>query len=223
MQAFANSAWLLLTDPNIAFILLVLGLWAVVLAVAVPGTGLPEAAAVICLALATVGLLNLPTTLVGLGLMALAMGLFIAEVLLPAHGALLVAGAIAMGVGGLVLFPLDGRSGAQLSWVTILGAPLLSAALFGLLIRQGLRTLHLPALQDLRRLVGSVGVTRTEVAREGTIYVAGEDWSATADGKIPPNTDVVVLARRGLTLKVEPAPRQPAADSGTTHSTAGPA
>jgi membrane-bound ClpP family serine protease len=94
--------------------------------------------------------------------------------------------------------------------------------LFGFLIRQGLRTLGMPALQDLRRLVGSVGVTRTEVAREGTIYVAGEDWSATADGKIPPGTDVVVLARRGLTLKVAPAPRQPA-DGGSTHLPAGPA
>ncbi|MEP7357695.1 MAG: NfeD family protein, partial [Anaerolineales bacterium] len=190
MQALANTAWLLLTDPNVAFILLVLGLWATVLAVTVPGTGLPEAAAVILLALAAVALFNLPTSLVGLGLMILAMGLFLAEVHWPAHGALLVSGAIAMGLGGLLVFPQDGRSAAHLSWLTILGAPLVTTAVFGLLIRQGLRTLHMPALQDLRRLVGSVGVTRTEVAREGTIYVAGEDWSATADGKIPPNTDV---------------------------------
>src|SRR6185436_10934823 len=102
MQALANSAWLLLTDPNVAFTFLVLGLWATVLAVAVPGTGAPEAGAVILLALAAVGLLNLPTSLVGLALMALAMGLFIAEVHWPAHGALLVAGAISMGVGGLL-------------------------------------------------------------------------------------------------------------------------
>jgi len=222
MQALANSAWLLLTDPNVAFTFLVLGLWATVLAVAVPGTGAPEAGAVILLALAAVGLLNLPTSLVGLALMALAMGLFLAEVHWPAHGALLVSGAIAMGLGGLLLFPSDGRSSAHLSWLTILGAPLLTTALFGFLIRQGLRTLGMPALQDLRRLVGTIGVTRTEVAREGTIYVAGEDWSATADGKIPPGTDVVVLARRGLTLKVAPAPRQ-AADSGSTHLPVGPA
>lgn len=198
MQALANSAWLLITDPNVAFTLLVIGLWATVLAVTVPGTGVPEASAVILLALAAVGLFNLPTSLVGLGLLVLAMGLFIAEVYWPAHGALLASGAMAMGLGGLLLFPSDGRSSAQLSWITILGAPLLSFALFGLLIRKGLRTLGMPALQDLRRLVGSVGVTRTEVARQGTIYVDGEDWSATADGRIPPNTDVVVLARQGL-------------------------
>ena len=215
MQAFADSAWQLLTNPNMAYIILVLGLWAAVLAVTVPGTGLPEGAAVLLLALAAVGLLQLPVSVVGLGFLALAMLLFVAEVHWPAHGALLVSGAVAMGVGGLLLFPADSRSTAHLSWVTILGAPLLTTALFGLLITQGLRAMRLPALQDLRRLVGAVGVTRTEVSRAGTIYVAGEEWSATADAKIPPGTDVVVLGRRGLTLKVTPA------GNGATPSSAG--
>ena len=217
MQALADSAWQLLTNPNIAYMFLVLGLWATVLAVTVPGTGLPEGAAVIILALAAVGLLQLPVSVVGLGFIALAMGLFIAEVRFPAHGALLVSGALAMGVGGLLLFRVEDRSTAHLSWWTIVGAPLLTTGMFSLLIRQGLRAQKLPVLQDLRRLVGAVGVTRTEVARAGTIYVAGEDWSATADAKIPAGTDVVVLGRQGLILKVAPAPR----NGGSTHSSAG--
>lgn len=222
MQALADLAWQLITNPNIAFLLLVIGLWSAVLAIATPGTGLPETAAVICLALATIGLLNLPVSLVGLGLILLSMALFVAEVRLPSHGALMAAGAIIMGLGGLLLFPSTGRSADRLSWITIIAAPLLSTVLFGFLISLGLAAQGRPVLQDLRRLIGAHGVTRTEVGRDGTVYVAGEEWSATAETKIPPDTDVVVVERSGLRLKVAPAPPN-GASGASSHPSAGPA
>lgn len=222
MQALADLAWQLITNPNIAFLFLILGLWSAVLAVAVPGTGLAEAAAVICLSLAAIGLLNLPVSLVGLGLIALSMVLFVAEARFPSHGALLLSGAIIMGLGGLLLFPGTDRSSARLSWVTIIAAPLLSTSVFGFLISMGLAAQGRPMLQDLRRLIGAHGVTRTEVGRQGTVYVAGEEWSATAETKIPPDTDVVVLDRSGLRLKVAPAPGNAAAGA-SSNSPAGPA
>ena len=206
MQALADSAWQLITNPNIAYLFLILGLWSAALAITIPGTGLPEAAAVITLSLAAVGLLNLPVSLLGLGLIALSMILFVAEVRFPSHGALLVTGGIVMGLGGLLLFPNTGRSADHLSWITIVAAPLLSTGFFGVLIGIGLAAQTRPALQDLRRLIGARGVTRTEVSRQGTVYVAGEEWSATAETKIPPDTDVVVLERLGLRLKIAPAP-----------------
>ena len=206
MQALADSAWQLITNPNIAFLFLILGLWSAALAITIPGTGLPEAAAVICLSVAAVGLLNLPATLLGLVLIALSMILFAAEVRFPSHGALLVTGGIVMGLGGLVLFPSGGPSSERLSWVTIVAAPLFTTGFFGVLISIGLAAQTRPAVQDLRRLIGAHAVTRTEVNREGTIYVAGEEWSATAETKIPPDTDVVVLERLGLRLKIAPAP-----------------
>ena len=77
-------------------------------------------------------------------------------------------------------------------------------------------------LQDLHRLIGARGITRTEVGRQGTVYVGGEDWSATSESKIPPDTDVVVVERSGLRLKVAPA--SPIGAAGTaSHSSAGPA
>lgn len=224
MQALADVLWQLLTNPNIAFTLLVLGLWMAVLAVSAPGSGLPETAAVIFLALAAVGLLNLPVSAVGLGLIVLSMILFFAEVRFYSHGALMLAGAVVMGVGGLLLFPSTDRSPDQLSWFTIVAAPVLTTVLFGFLIRTGLAAQKAPPAQDLHRLVGARGVSRTEVGRAGTVYVAGEEWSATADSRIPPDTDVVVLARNGLRLKVAPAPRATApAGAGTAHSSTGPA
>jgi membrane-bound serine protease (ClpP class) len=224
MQALADVLWQLLTNPNIAFTLLVLGLWMAVLAVSAPGSGAPETAAVIFLALAAVGLLNLPVSAVGLGLIVLSMILFFAEVRFYSHGALMLAGAVVMGVGGLLLFPATDRSPDQLSLFTIVAAPVLTTVLFGFLIRMGLSAQKAPPLQDLRRLVGAPGVSRTEVGREGTVYVAGEEWSATADTRIPPDTDVVVIARNGLRLKVAPAARAPApAAASATHSSTGPA
>jgi len=218
MQVLADAAWQLITNPNIAYLFLILGLWAAAMAITIPGTGLPEAAAVITLSLAAVGLLNLPVSLLGLGLIALSMVLFAAEVRFPSHGALLVTGGIVMGLGGLLLFPNDtGRSAEHLSWITIVAAPLLTTGLFGVLISFGLAAQTLPAMQDLRRLIGARGVTRTEVSRQGTVYVGGEDWSATAETKIPPDTDVVVLERLGLRLKIAPAPQSaPAAASGNS-------
>jgi membrane-bound serine protease (ClpP class) len=206
MQPLADLAWQVITNPNVAFLFLVLGLWSALLAVMVPGTGVAEGAAFVSLALAAVGLFNLPVSLVGLALIGLSMLLFVGEVHFPTHGALLITGSIIMGLGALLLFPASDRSAAHLSWITIIGTPVVTTGFFALLMTFGLAAQKRPAVQDLRQLIGARGVTRTEVSRQGTVYVAGEEWSATAETKIPPDTDVVVLERLGLRLKIATAP-----------------
>jgi len=197
--------WQTLSNPNVAFWLLVLGLWAVVFAVSVPGTGLPETVAVVCLGLAALGLVRLPVAIGGLLLLILAVVLLILEFQMHAHGVLLLFGMVALALGAIFLFRPEAESEARLSWWTIVGAPLSSSAAFGFLIRKGLAAQRAPVLQNPDQIVGQRGVTRTLVAREGTVYAGGEDWSATADPAIPPETEVVVLAREGLTLKVAKA------------------
>jgi membrane-bound serine protease (ClpP class) len=207
MDSIANAIWTLLTNPTVAYLLLVLGMWAVVLAASIPGTGLPEAGAVICLALAAVGLTQLPVNLAGLALIGLALALFVLEFRLAAHGAFLIGGAVALAVGSLLLFRVEGRTEAALSWGTVLAVTLASTAGFGFFIWRGLAAQRLPPLQDPSRVVGSRGVAQTDVngAQAGTVYVAGEAWSAHADDKIPAGSPIVVLARDGLHLKVAPA------------------
>ena len=204
MSDLAQSVWSLLTNPNISFLLLVLGLWCVVLAVSLPGTGVPEVTGVISLVLGAIGLLQLPFNVIGLALIGLALVLFILEFQVNSHGALLLGGAIALALGALAVYRGGDSSSGTLSWITVVAAPLLSTIFFGLLIRKGLAAQRAPALQDLGQLIGQVGVTRTEVEREGSVYVGGELWSATAEHAIPAETDVVVLERRGLVLKVAP-------------------
>jgi membrane-bound serine protease (ClpP class) len=205
MVTVANTLWSLLTDPTVAYLLLVVGVWAVVLAASIPGTGLPEAAAVICLALAAVGLTQLPVNLAGLGLIALALVLFVLEFRLFAHGAFLLGGTVALGVGSLLLFRVENGAEAALSWVTVAGVTLTSTALFGFFIWKGLAAQRLPKLQDLSRVVGSRGVAQTDVNGQGAVYVGGESWSAQADDKITAGSPIVVLARNGLHLKVAKA------------------
>lgn len=218
LSDFATLAYQLLTDPNIAFLLLVVGLWSAVFSAFVPGTGLPEAGAIICLSLAAIGLMGAPVNLFGLVIIAIAIGLFVVELKVHAHGVLLLTGAFALGLGALFLFRVSDPSSARISWVTVVSVPLVTSVLFGFLISKGLAAQRAPAMQDLRQLIGARGVTRTAVAREGTVYVGGEDWSATAEKPIPPDTDVVVMERRGLTLKVAaaaaPAPTPPPAAPG---------
>ena len=202
LSEFATLIYQLLTDPNIVFLLLVVGLWSAVFSAFVPGTGLPEAGAVICLSLAAVGLLGAPVNLFGLGFIALSIGLFVVELKVHAHGVLLLTGAFALALGALFLFRVTDPSSARISWLTVVSVPLVTSLLFGFLITQGLAAQRAPVFQDLRRLIGARGVTRTSVAREGMVHVEGEDWSATSEAPIPPDTDVVVMERRGLTLKV---------------------
>ena len=202
MQALAESLWALLTDPNAAYLLLIVGAWCVVLAASIPGTGLPEGAAVITLALAAVGLTQLPVNLAGLALIGLAVILFVLEFRLMSHGALLLAGAVTLVVGSLLLFRVEDRTAAALSWVTVAGVTLVSTAGFGFFISKGLAVQRQPAAQDPNRVVGANGVARTDINGQGTVYAAGEDWSASADNKIPAGSSVVVVARDGLRLKV---------------------
>ncbi len=211
LSEFATLIYQLLTDPNIIFLLLVVGLWSAVFSAFVPGTGLPEIGAVLCLSLAAVGLLGAPVNLFGLLFIALSIVLFVVELKVHAHGVLLLIGAFAMALGALFLFRVSDPSSARISWLTVISVPLVTSLLFGFLITKGLAAQRTPVMQDLHRLIGARGVTRTPVAREGTVYVGGEDWSATAEAPIPPNTDVVVMERRGLTLKVAVAAVVPAA------------
>lgn len=197
----ANALWMLLTTPEIAYLLLIAGVFATALALSVPGTGLPEGIAFVTLALAAVGLSQLPVSVAGLALIALALVLFVLEFRLMAHGALLAGGAIALVIGSLLLFRTQGGE-AALSWVLVLGVTAAFTAFFGFLVTRGLAVQKLPVAQDPNRVVGARGMTRTDVNGEGTVYVGGELWSASSDAKIPANSEVVVTSREGLKLKV---------------------
>ena len=207
MSTLAEAFWNVLTNPTIAYLLLIVGVWSVVLAASVPGTGLPEGAAVVCLALAAVGLIRLQASLAGLGLIGLALILFLLEFRLFAHGAFLAGGTVALVAGSLLLFRVEGSAENALSWGTVLAVSLLSTGAFAFFVYKGLGAQKLPVIQDPDHVVGARGEARTDILGGGTVYAGGEEWSAYADEKIVCGSPVLVLARDGLKLKVALAGR----------------
>ncbi len=212
----AQALFALLTNPNVAYVLLVAGLLALVLAIAVPGTGFIEIAAVVCLALAIIGLSQLPVNLAGIALIALGLVMFLIDLKVQS-GLVALGGAIALGLGSLFLFR-PGEQAIVVSWWLILAVTLGSAVLFGFGTTRALRAMRTPPRLGMERLIGTPGVLRTTLTPEGnhfvgTALVDGELWTVRADEPLAENTEIIVRAVEGLTLYVVPKHNEASANT----------
>lgn len=205
----AQALYTFLTTPFVTYALLIVGMWCVVLAASIPGTGFPEAGAVICLGLASVGLVQLRANLAGLILIGLAVILFILEFRLMAHGALLTAGALVMTIGSVLLFKADTFSEWLTSFIMALSVTVPSTGIFSFFVYKGLQARRLPTIQNPDQVIGTAGTARTQIDGEGAVYAGGEEWSAWADQPIPAGSAVTVVKREGLRVKVVPAKDKP--------------
>ena len=195
----------LIADPNIAFLLLSLGGLAIFLELLSPGFGV-GIFGVIALILAYFSLGSLPTNWAGVGLMALGIGLLVAEVYVSGFGALGVGGIAAMIFGGLILTG-SGDPGFQVSRWLVIGTALAIGAFALLLGAAILKTRRMPAYSGSRSLLGAHGYARSRLDPKGVVLVAGERWDATADD--PPleeDAEIVVTRVEGLHLRVKRDP-----------------
>ncbi|NPA06520.1 MAG: hypothetical protein GXO54_03860 [Chloroflexi bacterium] len=193
--------WLL--QPDIAYVLLVVGIALGVLAVLTPGTGFLEVASLVSLALAGYAMLYLPLNLWAFGLLLLALAAFVQGIRRPKERRWTALAALAFILGSVFLFRVPGR------WLAV--HPLVAAVtsvtfgtFFWFAVRKTLEALKRPPVQSLDALIGQLGETRTEVHHSGTVYVAGELWSARSACPIPPGRTVRVIGREGFVLLVEP-------------------
>ncbi len=200
-----TQLWQLLTNPNVAYLLLVAGLLMLLVAVTTPGTGIAEVSAIVILALSAVGLINLSANFSGVMLVIVGFLLFGIDVTATAHGALTLGGAVAILFGSLLLFP--NREGGQgLSGWLIGGVTLGTAAFSALAVSALLRVRQQkgvdPAAQNL---IGVRGVIKTAVTppNTGTAQISGQLWTIRADEPIESGMNVEVIDRQGLTLKVK--------------------
>jgi len=190
-----------LTNPNVAYIFLLLGLWALATAWTIPGTGFPEAAAIICLLLAAMGLARLPVNYIGLGILLVALVLFLVDLNVQSGG-LTLAAVIGLVIGSVLLFR-PGEGVALSPWV-IGGAAVISAGLFGWAFRLAVRAQRMAARTGTQTLVGAEGVATTPIDPTGTVQVRSELWTAVADAPIPAGTPVRVVAVEGIRVRVVP-------------------
>ncbi len=189
-----------IADPNIAYILLSLGMLGIMLELFNPGTIFPGVSGAICLLLSFYSLGMLPVNYAGVLLVVLAFGLFVAEVFITSHGLLALGGIASLTVGSMVLMssPLFQINPGVIAGVVIV-ATVLCVFVIGAIVRT-----HRRRQQTGREaMVGTVAVARTNLDPTGTVFVHGERWQATVDeGKVEPGEEVVITKLDGLRLRV---------------------
>jgi membrane-bound serine protease (ClpP class) len=193
----------MLADPNVAYMLLMLGAAGLFFEISTPGAVLPGVIGGISLLLGLYALQLLPVNYAGLALIALAIIMFIAEIKVTSYGALTIGGIIAMILGSLMLFeappPLPGVS----LWVVV-PSTLLVAAFFVFLVGAALRTLSQRPYSGREGLLQKVGVALTPIdQKQGKVFVAGERWDAHSEKPIEQGADVEVLQMDRMTLLVK--------------------
>jgi len=197
----AQTIWQLLINPNIAYLLLVIGIWSAITAFLVPGTGLPEAIAAVCVVLGVTGLTQLPINAVGAAMIALAFVLFLLEFKVMSHGALTVGGVVSFALGSLFLVrPTEAQPGVSL--VVVVATTLATVVFFVVAVRAALRTFRQPIFSSRQRIVGAQGVVKQTIAPVGTVQVKSELWTAVADEQVAAGERVVVTGIEGLRLRV---------------------
>ncbi len=194
-----------ITDPNVAYILMMLGMLGLFFELSNPGVVLPGVVGGISLILAFFAFQSLPINYAGLLLILFGIVLLVAEIKVVSHGVLAVGGIVAMSLGSLMLFDapeLDFR----VSWGVILPTVGITAALFLFVIAAGVRALASRAAVGTPTLVGLSGIARGALAPEGQVLVQGEIWRAVARGaSVEDGGKVRVVDVNGLTLTVEKA------------------
>lgn len=192
----------LISDPNIAYILLILGFYGLYFELSNPGAIFPGVAGAISLILAFYALSNLPINYAGLMLIILAIALFIAEAFITSHGVLGIGGTIAMTIGSVMLIdsPLPSM---RISWAVIIPVVALSALLFIITVSLAIRVQREKADTGKEGMLGLEGEAKTDIHTKGQVFVHGEYWNAWSDEAIQQGERVKVLSIEGLKLKVK--------------------
>jgi membrane-bound serine protease (ClpP class) len=191
-------------NPNIAFILLVIGVFALFAEFNHPGAILPGVTGVICISLALFAMNVLPTRYAALGLLILAFALFALEAKFVSHGILGAGGIFCMCIGGLMLFdaPIP-EMRVKIATAIAVSIPLGIMTVF--LTMLALRARRGRVVTGEAGMIGEIGVARTELQPYGKVFVHGELWNAVANTAVPLGARVRVAAVNGLQLIVEPA------------------
>ena len=205
-MSLIEQVLLVLTDSNIVFILLSLGVLALQIELSHPGTWAPGFVGVVCLALAIYGLGLLPVNWFGLIFIATAFVLFILDIKAPTHGALTAAGVASFIIGGLVLFNSPGvPQFERVSVPLVVGVGIAIGLMFATVLTYALRAQRSPIQTGVESFVGKFGYAKTEVSTSGQVQVGSELWSAEASqgsGAIGKGDRVEVVEVKGLRFKV---------------------
>ncbi|MEA3441318.1 MAG: nodulation protein NfeD [Chloroflexota bacterium] len=196
----------ILTNPNIVFLLLTIGVQAILIEISSPGGWVAGFIGVVCLALAAYGLGVLPVNWFGMIFLIIAFVLFILDIQAPTHGALTAAGVGSLIIGALVLFNSPSVPNfLRVSVPLVVGTSIATGLIFFVILMFGLRAQRTPIRTGRESLIGKVGVVRVDLKPVGLVQVGGERWTAEPldrGDSIPRDTEVEIVQVDGLRIKV---------------------
>jgi membrane-bound serine protease (ClpP class) len=193
----------LLSDPNIAYIMMLLGIYGLFFELYNPGAILPGIVGGICLIIAFYSLQLLPVNLAGVLLIVLAIVLFLLEIKVMSYGLLSIGGVISFLLGSLMLFDVS-IPGAKVSLSVIIPATIFTALFFLFAVGMGIRAQRRKVTTGMEGLVGEIGTVVSPLSPKGTILLHGELWRAVATTPVEKDQEVRVISVDHLLLKVEP-------------------
>ncbi len=191
-----------IADPNIGFILLVLGALGIYVEFSNPGLIFPGVAGAILVLLALSALSILPINWVGVALLLLSVTLFVLEAKYTSHGVLGIGGTLSMILGAVLL--VNGPPEVRIRYSTAISVAIPFALITMFLVSIVIQARKGKVLTGITGMIGEVGIASTALAPEGQVLVRGEYWNAVSDAAISPGTRVRVKAVESLKLRVEP-------------------
>jgi membrane-bound serine protease (ClpP class) len=192
-----------ITDPGVALILMMIGIYGLFFEFSNPGFVLPGVAGAICLVVALFALHMLPVNYAGLALILLGLAFFVAEAFVPSYGSLSVGGIIAFAMGAVLLIDSD-VPGFGVPRSLIAGLAVVTALFVVLVSSMALKARRRPVVSGSEELIGSVGVAQDDIEREGWARIHSEQWRVVSGVPLKRGQAVRVVKRHGLVLTVAP-------------------
>jgi len=193
-----------IADPNLGFILLIVGALGVYVELSSPGLIFPGVAGAVLVLLGLSSLSLLPINWTGAALIILAIALFVLEAKFTSHGILAIGGTVAMALGSVIL--VNGPPEVRIHWSTALGVTLPFTLIAIFLMSLAIKARAGRVLTGNEGMVDQIGVARTTLAPSGQVFIRGEYWDAVSPAKIGEGERVRVSRVDGMTLHVEPVP-----------------
>jgi len=203
-----NRLLAVITDPSIALILMMIGIYGVIFEFSNPGYVLPGVAGAICLLLALYAFQLLPVNYAGLGLILLGLAFIVAEAFLPSFGSLGIGGVVALVFGSVILFDPEVAAGYTLPFSFVVTFAAGSATIVFFTVWFALKARRRPVVSGHAEIIGTGGTALSDFEREGWAQVRGETWRVVSAVPLASGQKLRVSGIEGLTLRVEPDDQQ---------------
>ena len=192
-----------LTNPNVAYILLLNGIYGLILEFFNPGSVAPGTIGGICLILGLYAMQLLPVNYAGVGLIILGVALMVAEAYQPSFGVLGIGGTVAFVIGSVILLDTE-APGFGIDISVIVTFTVLSALVFIFVIGMAIRSRHRPVVSGVEQLLSAVAVAMQDFDQKGQVKVHSEIWQATTNTPVHAGQQLKITGIQGLVLQVQP-------------------